>query len=125
MKSNKTTVQELNPIIKKQVLGMLYQLLSDIKNSDEVQTLLTDLLPDQDLTNIAKKLAIAVYLDKGRNYSNISETLKVSSATIASVAETMGNPGIQAALRQIKADQWADEWSTKISSVVKKILPMM
>lgn len=125
MKSNKNANQELNPIIKKQILGMFHQLLSDTRSSEEVKTLLADLLSDQDQTNIAKKLAIAVYLDKGRNYSNISESLKVSSATIASVAEIMGNPGIQAALRHIKAEQWADEWSTKISSVVKKILPMM
>jgi len=49
--------------------------------------------------------------------------LKVSSATIASVTDQMGNPGIQSALNRIKAEQWADEMSGKISNLVKKVLP--
>ena len=72
---------------------------------------------------IAKRLAIAIFLDKGRSYENIKSTLKVSSATIASVQETMGNPGIQHALRKVKADEWADEWAGKISTLMGKLLP--
>ena len=72
---------------------------------------------------LVKRLAIAIFLDKGRSYENIRNILKVSSATIASVNEQMGNPGIQLALRKIKADEWADEWTEKISGLVGRILP--
>lgn len=121
----KSTKDSLNPIIKKQIMGMFYQLVADAKTSKDVETLLSDLMSEQDITSLAKKIAIAIYLDKGRGYEPISEALKVSSATVASVASTLGNPGMQMAIRHVKANQWADEWSTKISAAVKRFFPMM
>ncbi len=116
---------EMNPLIKKQIEEMFYQILADIKTTEEAQSFVRDLLNETERSAITKRLAIAVYLVKGRNYGNIRDTLKVSSATIAGVAEMMGNPGIQGAVRKIKANQWAEDWSSKISSAVKKILPVM
>jgi uncharacterized protein YerC len=115
--------QKLNKIIEKQIYTILYQLIVDIKNPEEAQKLATDLLSATEREVIAKRLAIAIFLDKGRSYENIKGTLKVSSATIASVQETMGNPGIQLALQKIKAEEWADQWAGKISSLVGKIIP--
>lgn len=115
--------RRLNKTIENQVYRMLFQLLADIRDPDEVKTVMGDLLTSSELTAMAKRLAIAVYLDKGRSYEDIKNHLKVSSATIASVAEQMGNPGIQTALNRVKAEQWADEMSGKISGLVKKVLP--
>lgn len=102
---------------------MLYQLIVDTTESSEAKQLLSDLLTEAEMTAVTKRLAIAVYLDKGRSYENIKNNLKVSSATIAAVAESMGNPGIQEALRKIKAEAWAEEWSQKVARVVKKLWP--
>lgn len=115
--------QKLNKTIEKQIYNVLYQLVSDIKSPTEAGSLLGDLLTETERQVLAKRLAIAIFLDKGRSYENIKSTLKVSSATIASVQDQMGNPGIQLALQKVKAEEWAEEWAGKITSIVGKILP--
>jgi uncharacterized protein YerC len=115
--------QKLNKTIEKQIYGLLYQLISDVKTPEEAHTLLTDLLSETERQVVAKRLAIALFLDKGRSYDNIKHTLKVSSATIASVQDLMGNPGMQLAVQKVKAEEWADQWAGKISNLVGKILP--
>lgn len=115
--------QKLNKTIEKQIFSILYQLVADTKTPEEAQALLADLLSETERQVFAKRLAIALFLDKGRNYENIKHTLKVSSATIASVQTLMGNEGIQLALTKVKAEAWADEWAGKISSFVEKIIP--
>ena len=115
--------KKLNRTIEKQIFEMLYQLVADVRDPLEVKMVLKDLLTDSEQTAMVKRLAIAVYLDKGRSYEDIKTHLKVSSATIASVAEQMGNPGIQAAVNRVKAEQWADELSGKISGLMRRVLP--
>lgn len=115
--------QKLNKSIEKQVFAIFHQLVADLKKPDEVNSIFKELLSPIEHQVIAKRLAIAIFLDKGRSYENIKSTLKVSSATIASVQESMGNPGIQQALRKVKADEWADEWAGKISTFMGKLLP--
>ena len=115
--------QKLNKNIEKQIYTIFYQLMVDLKTIDETEKLMKDLLSTTEREVIAKRVAIAIFLDKGRSYENIKNTLKVSSATIASVHENMGNPGMQLALQKIKAEEWADQWAGKISSIVGKIIP--
>lgn len=115
--------KKLNKTIQEEINKMLYQLMVDSQDQREVKMMLNDLLTEAEMTAIIKRLAIAVYLDKGRSYENIKNNLKVSSATIASVAESMGNPGIQMAIQKIKAEEWAEEWSQKISGTMRRFLP--
>lgn len=115
--------KKLNKTIEKQVFTIFYQVIADSKTPEEAQTLLQDLLSETERQVIAKRLAIALFLDKGRSYDNIKTTLKVSSATIASVQEQMGSPGLQLAVNKVKAEEWADQWAGKISSLVGRILP--
>jgi uncharacterized protein YerC len=115
--------QKLNQTIENQIYAIFYQLIADIKSVDEAQKLFNDILSETEREVITKRLAIAIFLDKDRSYENIKSTLKVSSATIATVQEMMGNPGIQLALQKIKAEEWADEWAGKITSIVGKIIP--
>jgi TrpR-related protein YerC/YecD len=115
--------QKLNKTIEKQVYDIFYKLIVDLKSPEEVKQLFGDLLTKTELQVMAKRVAIALFLDKGRSYENIKNTLKVSSATIASVQESMGNPGMQIALNKVKAEEWADQWASKISGLVGKILP--
>lgn len=115
--------KRLNKTIEKQIYSVFYQLLSDIKSADEARVIMQDMLTETERQVLAKRLAIAIFLDKGRSYENIRSTLKVSSATIANVQETIANAGTQLALQKVKAEAWADEWAGKISSFVGKILP--
>lgn len=118
----KTSSRKMNTKIKNQVYKIFYQVLNDSKNEIEVEQVMTALMSDTEVLAIAKRLAIAVFLDKGHSYEHIKEVLKVSSATIASVADTMNQKGMQVALQKVKADEWAEVWSAKISKALEKLL---
>lgn len=115
------SAQRLNQIVEEQLFAILFQVLDDARSSEEVEILLRDLLGEIELKVVAKRLAIAIYLDKGRSYENIRQVLKVSSATIASVQEKIGNPGMQLALSKIKADEWAGGWTDKLVGILRQL----
>lgn len=112
----------LNQTLQNQLRSMLLGLFSEAKTPDEVASAFESLLTEGERTAILKRLGIALYLDKGRSYEDIKNNIKVSSATIASVAENLGNEGWQTIVRKIKADEWASEWSGKIAGKLKRFL---
>ena len=114
------TKQKLNPTIRNQLESIFYQLIADTTTRDQAQIISGGILTDTELLVIIKRLAVAIYLDKGRSYDNIAHNLKVNYVTIASVQEKIGDPGIQLALQKIKSEAWANDWSQKIISFVKK-----
>lgn len=111
----------LNKNIEKQLSEMMYGILAELSTPEDVKMVMNDVLTEGERMAILKRLGIAVYLDKGRSYEDIKNNIKVSSATIASVAENLGNSGWQEMIRRIKADEWASDWTEKISQRVKKI----
>ncbi len=117
----KTSKQNLNPQIEKQIYDIFYQVLGECRNKDEVKEILEALMSPVERLAIAKRLAIAVFLDKGHSYEHIKKTLKVSSASIAAVAENLQKPGLEKAIKMIKAEEWAEEWSNKISQTLSKL----
>ena len=118
----KTSSKKMNSKIKNQVYKILYQVLADAKTDVEVEMILNSLMSKTEVSALSKRLAIAVFLDKGHSYEHIKNVLKVSSATIASVADNMNKKGIQFALQKVKAEEWADVWSVKISKALEKLL---
>ncbi len=112
----------MNKNIQGQVLKILYQVMADAKNEVDMEITLKALMTETEIMAVAKRLAIAVFLDKGQSYEHIRETLKVSSATIATVADSMNKKGIQAALQRVKAEEWADVWSIKLSRALEKLM---
>lgn len=115
--------QKMNATIARQIEEVFFQLITDTKTTEEARLLFSDLLTPTEQQAIYKRLAIALFLDKGRSYENIKQYLKVSSATIASVHEIMGNPGMLLATNKVKADHFANEWSAKIAAWLEKIMP--
>ncbi|MBI1872066.1 hypothetical protein HYS10_01465 [Candidatus Collierbacteria bacterium] len=103
---------------------MLLDTLCEITTPETMANVLADLLTDTERIAMMKRLGIAIYLDKGRSYDDVKNNLKVSSATIATVAESMGNPGIVELIKRIKAEEWASDWTDKISRSLRKILPV-
>ena len=115
--------RKLNRSIEKQLKEMLWKAFAEIKSPDQIKQVLDDLLTETERIAVYKRLGIALYLDKGRSYEDIKNNIKVSSATIASVANDMGNPGLGEVIKRIKAEEWANEWTEKISKGIKKIIP--
>lgn len=109
----------INKNIEKQLFSIFYQVVSDLRDPEEVKAFFEDVLTETERTALAKRLAIAHYLAKKRSYDNIKEILKVSSATIAAVAEQMGKggQGFSIALQKIRAEEWAESWTKKIKGL--------
>lgn len=118
----KKSTQPINKKIEAQVYKILYQVLGDAKNEVDVEITLKALMTENELSAVAKRLAIAVFLDKRQSYEHIKDVLKVSTATIASVAEGMNKRGIQMALAKVKAEEWADVWSIRLSRALEKLM---
>lgn len=110
----------LNKNIEKQLSEMMYGILAELSNPEDIKMVMNDVLTEGERMAAIKRLGIAVYLDKGRSYEDVKNNIKVSSATIASVAENLGNSGWQEMIRRIKAEEWATKWSNKITDRIKK-----
>ena len=115
----RTSVEKINPSLNNQIMKTFAQAISDLKDLQEVDTFLQDFLTDSEYESLARRLAIAYWLKKGRSYSNIKQNLKVSSATVALVQSMMETEGFQLALKIIEAEEWASKWAEKIRKFVK------
>jgi len=111
----------INKTLERQLDQMFYQVLAEIDSPEELKTVLCDVLTEGERTAVIKRLGIALYLDKGRNYEDVKNNIKVSSATIATVAENLGNSGWQEVIRRVKAEEWASDWTEKIAGGIKRV----
>ncbi|OGM29757.1 hypothetical protein A2630_01280 [Candidatus Woesebacteria bacterium RIFCSPHIGHO2_01_FULL_44_10] len=109
----------LNPSLKNQIIKTFAQTISDFKNISQIKTFLDDFFTPAEIETYAKRLAIAYWLKKGRSYENIKGNLKVSSATIAEVKQTMDRPGFEQAIKAIEAEEWASVWTQKIQKFAR------
>jgi uncharacterized protein YerC len=110
---------KINPYLEKELRRTLQQTLADIKKPEEIEKFLTAFLSPSEQNALAKRVAVAYWLDKGRGYNNIRQNLKVSSATIAQIQSRLTSKGVQLALQKIKAEEWADRWAKKIKKFAK------
>ena len=111
----------INKTLEKQLDEMFYQVLAEIDSPEELKMIMSDILTEGEQLAVLKRLGIALYLDKGRSYEDVKNNIKVSSATIATVAENLGNEGWQEMIKRIKAEEWASDWTEKISGGIKRI----
>ncbi len=112
--------KKVNSFLSSQINKIFFQLIVDIKALKDAEVFAKDFFSEIELENFTKRLAIAYWLKKGRSYENIKDNLKVSSATIASVAETTKKEGMVLALKKLEAEEWASKWSEKIKKIVGK-----
>lgn len=111
---------KVNQYLEKELFRTLHQTLADLKTPEEVNSFLDAFLTTSEHATIAKRLAVAYWLDKKRSYDHIQENLKVSSATIATVQSSMKKEGVKIALQHIKAEEWASVWAQKIQGFLGK-----
>ena len=105
------------------IFPSLYQVLADLKKPEDVASFLEEVLSETERTVLAKRLAIAYWLNKNKSYDKIRQELKVSSATVANVQKWLekSGEGLKLALKTIDADEWAGEMAGKFSAKVKSI----
>ncbi len=110
----------MHPSLKKQIRDIFMQTIADMRDIEEANRFFKDFFTDSEMEVFSKRLAVAYWLKKGRSYANIKENLQVSSATIASIQDTMKKAGFALAVRKIEAEEWANIWSEKIKKFVGK-----
>lgn len=111
--------RELSPSFEKELKEILAQVIADISSKEKSKLFLTDFLTQTEYIALSKRLAIILYLTKGKSYEEIKKEIKVSSATIASIQSALENnsPGIMTALNYIKAEEFANKWTNKLTNI--------
>lgn len=99
------------------IFSRLHFLLAEQKNPNEVAEFLSSFLTETEHMVFAKRLTIAYLLNQGKSYSEIKKELKVSSATISSVAEKSAQASIQQAVEKIEITDQANRWFKKTKKI--------
>ncbi len=82
----------------------LYSAILSLRDRDECAALFEDLCTIKEVQNMAQRLDVAVMLDEGKNYQEITRDTNVSTATISRVSRCLnyGSGGYRAALERLK-----------------------
>lgn len=105
-----------------QMHDILVQVITDIRNAEEANAFLEDLLTPAERLSLVNRVGIAMFLAQGQSYDMIKQTLGVSSATIAKIQESLDRPGVRLAIQKIRIDQWAGIWAEKLSAALAKLM---
>lgn len=100
-----TSPQTLSTTQEHRLFAQLVTLLTDITAPDTMKEFLQLFFTDTEQSVFSKRLAILFLLDQGKSYEEISQELKVSSATISTIAALKEQPIMQKILKLIKRDQ--------------------
>lgn len=86
-------VKQLSNYEISQLMWDFSSAIAVLKNPDEIQSFLTDLLTKREVIFLAKRIKIAKLLIKGYNYQDISNILKVSHSTISKINQWLMESG--------------------------------
>ena len=89
------------------IFEIFLKTLINIKDKEEGNSLISDFFTPTERIMFAKRLGIALLLEKGYDYQIIKSSLKVSSATIASVnqARQYGNNSYRNFISKVQKDE--------------------
>lgn len=92
----------LNKQVAEQIFETLWEAISQVRDKQEIQIFLNDLLTPTERIMIAKRLAIAVLLLKQHDYETIKDFLKVSGETISKISLILKmNQGFKLAINKV------------------------
>ena len=75
--------------IRNESIDRLFSVISDLSTIDEFYDFCTDVCTVKELQDMAQRLQIAIMLDKGISYQNITKETGVSAATIGRVSRCL------------------------------------
>ena len=82
---------KLEKQIEELILKQLAQVFQKITKEDDISLVINNLFTKTERAMLAKRLAIAILLNKGWNYTAISNALKVSPTTISFIKNSKLN----------------------------------
>ncbi len=125
---NSVTMSQVSryPIHKKveeRMFEIFKSTISSLRSDEDIEDFLDDFLSPSEKIMLSKRLAIAVLLAKGHNYPVITEVLRVTPSTIASVSLRLkyAGKGYKKAVERILSAEKADQFWQKIEDFLAKI----
>lgn len=109
-----TSSQSLTPKNQKEIVDQFTTLLADLRKPSQVKTFLQTFMTSTERSVFAKRLAIIWELEKGLSYEEIKQKLKVSSATISTVAKLRKRPDLKDALDKLKLDSLLERFLSRL-----------
>lgn len=106
---------ELSKSLSKTLNKNLFGLLKDLKNTNEIESFLSDFLTNDELKRYSKRLAIFYWLKKRRSHENIVTNLKVKKSEVKALENKLNSKGVKLGLKYLEAEEWANVWSEKIN----------
>ncbi len=79
----------LNKKSKDEIIAKLAECLANLKNERKISEFLDDFLTTTEKLMLAKRLGVALLIEAGLDYREISNQLKVSTATILQVKRSL------------------------------------
>ena len=108
----KVSKYPLNKSIENRVFELFYKSIADLKTSNQVQEFFIEFLTPTEQIMLAKRLAIALMLNRHYTYSSIVDFLKVSPDTIGMISYWLKTRGVafQRVINKIVKDEKEEEF---------------
>jgi uncharacterized protein YerC len=103
--------------LQKQISKTFFQTLEDLKSKENLSLFFADFLTEKEHESLIKRLAIAYWLHKKRDYENIKTNLNVSLKEIEEVKKKLDSNGYNLALKYMEAEEWSNKWSEKFKKL--------
>lgn len=103
--------------LQKELTNTFFQTLEDFKTKENFEIFFKDFLDEKELKSFTKRLAIAYWLHKKRDYENIKTNLQATVSEIKLVENKLNFKGFKLALKLMEAEEWANIWSEKIKKI--------
>lgn len=110
-----TSSKKLSRKHQQQITQQFLTLISDLNHPHEVEAFFKSFLTKSEQSVFTKRLGIIWMLNQHKSYEEIKKKLKVSSATISSLAGQMDQQETQLISNKLRVDDWAERWTQKIT----------
>ena len=115
----------LNKELENYIFEVFIKTIIELRNPQDVQNFIEDLLSPTERIMLVKRLAIAILLAKAYTYDNIDDTLKVSRPTITKVSFFLkhGKSGYRKVVNKILEQQRNEALIDKVEEILIRLSP--
>lgn len=115
----KLSSEQINHLAERIVSAALY-----IRDRKGLMLFFDDLLTTTEKAMLGKRMLIVMFLERGYSYAEISNTLKVSEATIGTMSERLqkGGEGFRLVLKKLEKEEEIEKILQKVKQIFQNFL---
>lgn len=113
--------------VREQIEKSLTWLLTHLTKEEELVKFLDDFLTETEKLLFAKRLAVAMMLEKGYSFYTIRDTLKVSTSTILKISQWLrkSGEGYKVAIKKLSEKEKLDEFWKIVKEAAGEFVEMV